>query len=463
MSSKTKLFILLAFSFPLILGLACGISQKTPDPTATLPPVIAQPTEEIVTEEPGEPVLESPTEPAVVEPPSQASEGLVMLDNSIFIQDGTSLVSVFMLQNTDSQITLKDVEVIVDAYNASGAKVETVTEYLSYIFPGQILGIVSDIWLDEGVTVESVNADWIIRSSEPASSLVNPFTIEKTKYFNDGDWQYLTGVIKNTQTLTYTDLRVNAVAFDASGQVIGGGYTYVDFIPGNDQVGARVFATLTGEPARIEIYPILSSWSATFEDGDWWNNIQVNDFGFVQDGDEIGGGFLIKNITDQILKDSQYYVTVYEVDGTVAEVDSGFIDLLWPDETLGFSPNKIHLPDAANPDYVDVIIMPGEFSEHALASNPLTTNNIAFVPDVFWPTVKVTVVNTLNKSITDIKLFVLLFDANDEIIGGGSAYPDDLSANGSQEVEVWVTYIDEGEPARIEAYPTITTWSEIGD
>ena len=164
MSSKTKLFILLAFSFPLILGLACGISQKTPDPTATLPPVIAQPTEEIVTEEPGEPVLESPTEPAVVEPPSQASEGLVMLDNSIFIQDGTSLVSVFMLQNTDSQITLKDVEVIVDAYNASGAKVETVTEYLSYIFPGQILGIVSDIWLDEGVTVESVNADWIIRS-----------------------------------------------------------------------------------------------------------------------------------------------------------------------------------------------------------------------------------------------------------------------------------------------------------
>jgi len=50
------------------------------------------------------------------------------------------------------------------------------------------------------------------------------------------------------------------------------------------------------------------------DDGKWRNNIELIDFGFIQDGTEVGGGFLIKNVSNQILVNSQYYITIYDAD-----------------------------------------------------------------------------------------------------------------------------------------------------
>lgn len=447
MCKKSKLIIAFIVAFPLIITSACG---RSPGPTAMQKEPSLNPTQENATEEP------ISTESDAI------NQGLVILDDHTFIQDETTLVTVFLLQNTDPQSTLENVEYTVYAYDASGVQVSDDTGYIQFIFPDQVIGVVNEIWLDEGISVDSVFIDWVIGDTNVYDDFDYPFIVENSKYYSGDSGDYITGVIKNTDYQIYTDLRVNAIAYDANDIVIGGGYTYIDFIPNNDQVGVSVLAILLEEPARVEIYPTFSAFSMPIEDGKWRNNIGLIDFGFVQDETEVGGGFLIKNVSDQILTNSQYYITIYDADGDVCAAESGYIDLLWPGETLGYSLGSIFIPEQSKPSKVDVIILPGEFGEHELTANPLSIENVKFVEHDDWPTVTATLVNSLDQSVTKPEIYVLLYNADDEIIGGGISYPGDLAAKGSLEIEIFVIWIAEGTPAKIEVYPTITSWSELG-
>jgi len=445
MSKKPILFLLAFMAFILLVGLACGIPKKA-DPTATPKP----PTEEVVTQEPTK---------AIVEP---SASGLTLLDNLTFIQDDTTLSTFIFLKNNETENTFVDVEYTVHAYDASGAQVDNDSTTVGYIFPGQTIGLVNEIWLDDGITVDSIDVDWIIGSQEVYPGYEDPFETSKALYLDDNGWYYLTGVLTNKDIVTYSDLRVSAIGYDNAGKIVGGGYGYVDFIPSDDYVGMSVSSTFTSAPDRIEFYPAFTSWTSYFEDGDWWNNIEVIDYGFVQNDYEVGGGMLVKNITDTLHEDSQFYVTVYDANGYVCAVDSGYIDLLWPGETLGVSPGAIYPPESCLPDKVDVIVMPGDFSEHELSANPLVVVDYKFGEDDYYPTVSVTLKNTLSQSVSDPLVFVLLFDEEGDIVGGGSGWPEDFEANGTLTMDVYVTYASNIPPVRIEVYPTITTWSDIG-
>jgi len=451
MSRKPVFFILIFIAFILVVGMACGLPKKA-DPTATPAP----PTKEVVTEAP------SITEAPAAGGREKSENGLTLLGNYTFMQDDTTLSTFLFFRNDDAEKVYNDIEYSIRAYDATGAQVENDSITIGFLAPGETIGIANELWLDEGVTVDKIEVDWIIESKESIPGYTNPFGFKNTKYYDDDGWQYLTGVITNKDKLTYTDLRVSGIAFDASGKIIGGGYSYADFLPSEDQVGVSIYSTIVGEPARIEIYPMVYSWSTTYEDGDWWNNLEIIDFGFVQDGTEVGGGVILKNLTDKLIKDTQFYMTIYDVDGNVCGVDSGYIDYIWPGETLGFSPGGTYIPNSSMPENVDLIIMPGEFAEHELSGSPLVSESHTFEMSDYWSTVTVQLRNTLNKTVTDTYVSVLLLDAGGLVIGGGSGWPEDFEANGTQEVEVFVTYAGTETPASIVVYPGITTWSEIG-
>ena len=358
--------------------------------------------------------------------------------------------------------TLVDVEYTVHAYDANGAQVDNTENTIGYLAPGETLGLVDEIWLDEGVIVDRISVDWIIGEevSDESSAYVN---VENTKYFSESGWNYLTGVLVNNDNVTYTDLRVSGIAYDASGEIVGGGYTYIDFLPGNDQVGVSILSSSFSNADRIELYPLRLSYGDVFEGGDWWNNIEVVKFGFVLNGNEVGGGAIVKNVTDRLIEDTQFYLTIYDKDGYVCGVDSGYVDYVWPGVESGFSPGATYVNESCDPDNVDLIVMPGEFSEHELTGEPLVSDSAVFNYSDYWSTVTVTLRNTLNKSITDAYVSVLLLDADGKIIGGGSGWPEDFGPMGTQEVEIFVTYARSDDPAKIMVYPVISTWSEIGD
>jgi len=50
-------------------------------------------------------------------------------------------------------------------------------------------------------------------------------------------------------------------ATGAANQIIGGGFTFLDFVPAAGSVAASVPMTTNGEPARVELYAALSALS----------------------------------------------------------------------------------------------------------------------------------------------------------------------------------------------------------
>lgn len=462
MSRKTKSLLFIALAFPMLVSLACSISKKAPDPTATVPvPVIEQPAPvseqtEPATGQPQQPLPELPTVPPTTD--------LLLLDDGMFYQKETTLVSVFKLLNTDPQYTLTNVSYDVRAYDAGGAEIETESGIINFIFPGETATVFSEIWLDEGIVIESVDVDWIIGGKEEDSQLSNPFSVEVANHFKSYSSDIITGILTNKDNVTYTDLTVVAVGYNSADDIIGGGSGYVDFVPAKDQLGFSLYAVLSETPARMEVYASVNSWSTKLEGGDWWNNIQVVDWEFIStDTGEVGGGMLLENITDQVIKDTQYNVTVFNEAGEVCEARSGYIDLLWPGKQVGFSPGSIFPPEGCIPSKVDLIVMPGEFTDYELAATPISVVSTTYKAEGFWPTVIVTLQNDLDKSIDNSSVSVLLFDDKGAIVGGGLAWPEAFEANATQEVEVFVTYNGTEAPFKVEAYPLIYTWTTFGD
>jgi len=54
---------------------------------------------------------------------------------------------------------------------------------------------------------------------------------------------------------------VSAIAYDEAGEIIGGGFTYLDFVPANGKAAVEVSITSTGIPATTELYAIVSGLS----------------------------------------------------------------------------------------------------------------------------------------------------------------------------------------------------------
>jgi hypothetical protein len=65
----------------------------------------------------------------------------------------------------------------------------------------------------------------------------------------------------NPYDIDISDLWVYVIAYDDSGDIIGGGYTLLDFIPANGEAVVEASVTVSGIPASLEFYATVSSLS----------------------------------------------------------------------------------------------------------------------------------------------------------------------------------------------------------
>jgi hypothetical protein len=71
----------------------------------------------------------------------------------------------------------------------------------------------------------------------------------------------VTGQIVSPYGSEITNLRVAAIAYDAAGEIIGGGYTFLDFVPANGKAAVEVSVTTAEEPTTVELYAAVSDLS----------------------------------------------------------------------------------------------------------------------------------------------------------------------------------------------------------
>jgi hypothetical protein len=346
----------------------------------------------------------------------------------------------FLVENPNSSYSVENSQYQLVAYNAEGAVIKTESGYIELVLPNQRLGIAGTTFLDQGINVAKVELQLSKGNAVPAESLP-AFTIGQVAYFDDDTFPFVTGIIGNLYSKDITNLRVSAVAYDDSGQIIGGGFTYLNFILANGSTGVKISLTSSPHIANIEIYPVLSGLS----------NLNVSDAlpggvakprliktGFGQRDQEASFAFLVNNPNPgHSIEDSQYRAVAFDSNNVVLTVEEGYIVVLVPNQTLGVA-STFYVPEGANISRVDLQLKEGNF-EQTEALPGFTSENITFIDSDFSDKVTGEVVSPYNKDVTNVRASAISYNEAGDIIGGGFTFIDFIPANGRTAAEVLVT------------------------
>jgi hypothetical protein len=453
---STKKLLAIFLLFPLLLGIACR--RTSPDPTATPtddPQVMAEPAST-------EPVIS----PAATETSGSLTadgQDLMILDQTM-IQRSDMVFAAFQLINTDSDRLFEDVDFRMAVYDAGGNKLDESYIYIAWVFPGQQFWLTNEFYLgDSNIAADSLSLTWDFRDNRSASGRINPFSTENTCYWHNENYPIVTGIINNLEPDTYRDLRVNVVSYDANGNVAGGAYTYVDFIPGNDFVGFSVYLNAFDDIASVEAYPTFSYSQEIFQGTDFWGNISiVDDYFYPGDFGWIMGGLVLQNETNQVLTDSLLYITFYDEDDFVTAIGTDYIDLILPGDSIGVKPWVTSPPEESTTYKYDIWVLPGEpQTDFELTANPFVVTDTQITGD-YDDYVNVTFTNTYSKSVSEVDVHVLLYDSAGLILGGGQAWSSEPTpAGGTTTVEVWVDYVSEAVIDSIDVWVLPSYWTEF--
>lgn len=165
-----------------------------------------------------------------------------------------------LIENPNAGALIEDSQWRVSAYAADGRVLAADDGYLIAILPGEALGLAGTLYTvtDEVVAwVEAQLLDGDPVTSEPRQ----PFGAEGATYRPDDHFPKVTGAIVNPTYQTVTDLRVSALLYDKAGRIVGGGYTFLDFLPANDRAAVEVSVTSAEVPARAALYATITSLS----------------------------------------------------------------------------------------------------------------------------------------------------------------------------------------------------------
>jgi len=187
-------------------------------------------------------------------------ETVKLVDFGYGIQRQTVSVG-FLVQNTESNSAIESTRYIATAYDVDGYVLASSSGYIDVIFPDQTIAGATDILLPSGKIAEKIEVLILPGSSEPVPSSGYPFSVENVSYIAGGYTSKATGLVKSTLSNDVDYVKVIAIAYDENGKIIGGGFTYLDFIPANGESAVDVPITIGATPARIELYPTFSSLS----------------------------------------------------------------------------------------------------------------------------------------------------------------------------------------------------------
>jgi hypothetical protein len=391
--------------------------------------------------------------------PTAPPEPLQVLNHG-FGQEGRSVGLAFILENPNRGFAFERTQYQAVISSESGTVLGTSSGYIALILPGETLGVADRLWLDEGVTASSMEVQLLGNT---------PFTWEPLPTFGVAESHYIvgtfsravTGVVSSPYDMTLTDIQVSAVVYDESGEIVGGGYTFLNFVPAHGSTGARVAVVASETAVRAELYPTISGLTFLSEELDppeGASNPVLTHQGFGQDASRIGFGFTIENPNRTLaIENAQYRVTAYAEDGRVLETEEGHVRLLLPNQTLGVG-GTTSLVEELKVARIETELRVGAFVE--IEPRPsFWAEGVTFNAEGFRPRVSGRIASPYPQDVTDVRISAIVYDEAGEIIGGGSTYLGFVPANGCAAFEVSV--IIGGDQATTELYTALTSLSDF--
>ncbi len=164
----------------------------------------------------------------------------------------------FVVENPNTSQTFEDSLYQVAAYDEGGTVIGTADGYINLLVASEKLGFGGNFSLPDGKTTARIEVQ-VLKGNLSKLTVTQLFSTESVKYVADQYSPKITGVVKNLTDKTLENIRVSAIAYNDAGDIIGGGYTYLDFVPANAQSAAEVRITATGVPTKVELYPTITS------------------------------------------------------------------------------------------------------------------------------------------------------------------------------------------------------------
>lgn len=450
-------------------GLACGTST-TDRLASALPPTAEAGAQNTHGAEPTEPATEAgppPTRAATRTPrptdppptPTESAQELKLLAQG-FGQDDRELGYGFKVENPNAGLAVVRSQFQIAAYDAAGVVLETDSGYIDVLLPGQTSGIGGTMILDEGAKVDKIEVQ-LSDGDVEATQVVQTFTVEQATFTEGQFIDQVRGIVTNPFSKDATQLRVSGIVLDSSGAIIGGGYTYLNFVLAGQSTGVELSAAKDGDVASVEVYSLWSGLSLLSSDdglpGDA-DEPSIAKQGFGQDDYQIGYGALIVNgNADYSIERSQFHVNFFAEDGALVGTEEGYIDVLLPGQTLGLAGSTL-VDDGIVVARAEVQLKAGDYEK----TDPLpgfTAENVNYIPDRFSAKVTGQVVSPYTKDITYLRVMAIAYNEAGDIIGGGFTYLDFVPAGGKAAAEVSV--VTSGIPATVELYGTVSALSDL--
>jgi hypothetical protein len=257
-----------------------------------------------------------------------------------------------------------------------------------------------------------------------------------------------------------TDLQVAAIAFDQQDRVIGGGYGFLSFVPAYGQSPVSVGMIVSGQPAKVEIFPGASGLWSIHDASTVAPTLKLVRSGFSQDRQQAHYAFFVENPNQQeAVQSVRFQAAAFDADGNPLEAASGNIPLLLPGERLGVS-GCLFLPENSSASRIEVQLLPGEYTPLQRLSNPpLSTVQISYSDSSGIRKTVGIIRNTLNRDVSNVQVYAVAYDVNGNLVGGGSSFLNSIDGNSDAAVEILISCA--GTPARVELYPAMTDLTAI--
>jgi hypothetical protein len=165
-----------------------------------------------------------------------------------------------LVENPNQGHAVEYSQYMVTAYAADGRVIATEDGYLSVLLPGQVIGIGGDFYLYEETVIDHITAH-VLAGDYVESPAYPSFSAENAVYQDGGYSPRVTGLILSPYDSDITDVMVSAITYGEDGEINGGGYTYLDFVPANGKAAVEVYVGVSGLVAKAELYAVLPSLS----------------------------------------------------------------------------------------------------------------------------------------------------------------------------------------------------------
>lgn len=177
-----------------------------------------------------------------------------------FGQSGTSVGLAVLVQNANAAFAIQGTRLDLTAFDAAGKAQAARSGIIAVVLPSQVRTIGVQVDVPAGVKIARIEAKASGGQYLPVVKQSPSFGVENVAY-SAGSPGKVTGAVVSPFPTGFSNVYVGAVAYDAKGEIVGGGGLTVDSVPANGRKNVEVPVTTSSPPARVELYPSFTASS----------------------------------------------------------------------------------------------------------------------------------------------------------------------------------------------------------